>query len=81
MPGQLQQFVGGVQGGVLGPPDQRLMRVDLALAQVGQGLEHAVQPALAHQARQRAGAPAGDSSANIASSRLHGVLSMAVVGP
>lgn len=59
VPGQLQQFVGGVQGGVLGATYQRFVRVDLALAQVGQGLEQAVQPAFAHQPRQGAGALAG----------------------
>ena len=44
-----QQGVGQVQGAAGGPSDQGLVRVDRAFAQVGQGLEDAMQQAAAHQ--------------------------------
>ncbi|MNV56909.1 hypothetical protein D3C71_1492150 [compost metagenome] len=57
-PGQVQQHIGGMKRGVLRPADEGLVRIDAALAQVGQGLKNAVQRAVAHQPRQRARAMA-----------------------
>ena len=53
-PRQLQQGIGRVQRGALGAPDQGFVGIHAALAQVGQGLKHAVQAPFAHELCQRA---------------------------